>query len=72
VTEDVRTSEISLAVLRAGVCVLACDDEVEIFKDNSAVRKVPHPPFDPSTKLFATVKGLCFVDEDVVCQVSMR
>lgn len=70
--EDVATSEISFAVLANDVCVLATDDEVEIFQDNNTIRKVDNPPFDSTNKLFRTSNGLHFIDENIICKVSMK
>lgn len=72
VEQDIPTLGVNFTVLPSGVCVLVSGDaEIELFKDNSSVRKVPDPPFDESMALFGTVKGLHFVDGNGVYRARM-
>ena len=72
ITEDVSGPQINFAVLPNGVCVLATNGEVEIFKDAKTIKVADNPPFDESTPLFATEDGIHFIDDDTVYKVTLN
>jgi len=65
VTQNIGYSAINLTVLPTGICVMACDTNVEIFKGNK-VKVIANPPFDTSTRLFNYSGSVFFIDGNMV------
>jgi len=64
-TSDVPYSGINFAVLNNGICVLATESGVEIFKGQQ-VKVITNPPFDSSTPLYNKSGSIHFIDGNKV------
>lgn len=77
VSYNVRSEEIvdykgiSFTVLENGVCIMASDDTVHVFRDHRKVNIIDNSPFDESMKLFNKGMGACFMDDKNVYSVKM-
>lgn len=63
--KDVSYCDVNLTVMSNGVALLATEDSVQIFKDNS-VKTVDDPPFDSTTKLFEHGGKIHYIDGNSV------
>lgn len=61
ITDDVTYSPVNFTVLPNGVCIMATDSEVCLFKDGKA-KIILNPPFDANTKLVNFSGDVYFID----------
>ena len=69
--DDVSFGSVNFTVKPNGVCILASDNEVEIFKDEK-IKIVSNSPFDTDTKLFNRNGDIFFIDEKRVYSVRTK
>lgn len=66
--EDVSYSDVNFTVKPNGVCILALDDEVEIFKDEH-IKRLSNSPFDSGTPLFNKQGDIFFIVSNKIYSV---
>lgn len=69
--EDVTYAPINFTVMPNGLCIMAVDSEVQVFK-GTQVKVINDPPFNPNTKLFNASGGVFFIDDNKVYSVKMK
>jgi len=73
IQEDIQYQGINFTVLQNGLCILLVEsDSIEVFKDNSTVKKVDKAPFDHGMRLFNKDSLVFFMDRKNVYQVSLK
>lgn len=61
ISDDVTYSPVNFTVLPNGVCIMATDSDVCLFKEDKA-KIIPDPPFNSNTKLVNFSGDVCFID----------
>lgn len=69
--DNVPYANINMALMQNGVCILANDANVEIFK-GSSVRLIDNPPFDSNDSLYVIGGGLHFVEGNKLNTARMK
>ena len=69
--KDIPYGNINLTTLPNGICIMATDNEAEIFKGNQ-LNVVSNPPFDASMRLFNVSGGVHFINKNEIYSAKMK
>jgi len=69
--KDIPYGNINLTMLPNGICIMATDNETEIFKGNQ-LNVVSNPPFDESMRLFNVSGGVHFINKNEIYSAKMK
>jgi hypothetical protein len=73
ITKDVPFDAINFTVTRKGICILSTENnQLELFRDNRAVKVVENSPIDSSMTLFSFDNTVYFAHENKVMSITMK
>jgi len=69
--DDVSYSPINLTVMNNGLCIMAVDSDVHLFKSHQ-VKVINNPPFDADTRLSNASGKVFFIEKNKLYSVKMK